>query len=223
MKRTTALLAGLFVAALLPALASADHKPGHPKGPGTPGGPGNFTIAANPNPIVFGRTTTIAGRLSGPDNAGKTVTLRGDGYPFGAFQNVATAVTNAQGDYSFAQTPALNTRYHARQGSQETGVVTVLVRIRTSLRVSDRTPRRGQVVRFSGRACPKHNGALVRLQRLTRRGWVTVRSTRLRDARGCSAYSRRMRVYRDARYRTVVLRDADHANGISARRLVDVH
>ena len=219
MKRMTVILAGLFAAALLPTLASADHKPGHVKGPGPQG---DLTIAASPNPVVFGRTTTIAGRLRGPDNGGKVVTLRGDGYPFNGFQNLGTAVTNAQGDYSFAQTPPVNTRYQARQGNTESGVVNVLVRIRTSLRVSDRTPRRGQLVRFSGRACPDHHGALVRIQRLTRRGWVTVRRTRLRDARRCSVYTRRMRVYRDARYRAVVLRDADHANGISPRRLVDV-
>ena len=219
MKPLKTTLAGISLVVLLPALASADHKPGHGKGPGAQG---NLTIAANPNPVVFGRTTTISGRLNGPDNGGKVVTLRGDGYPFGGFQNLGTAVTNAQGDYSFAQTPSVNTRYQARQGNTESAVLNVLVRIRTSLRVSDSTPRRGQLVRFSGRACPDHHGALVRIQRLTRRGWTTLRRTRLRDARRCSAYTRRMRVYRDGRYRAVVVRDADHANGISPRRLVDV-
>ena len=220
MKAIKAVLAGLALVALLPAPASAHHRPGHGTGPGAQG---NLTIAASPNPVVFGRTTTIAGRLNGPDNAGKVVTLRGDGYPYDGFQNLGTAVTNAQGDYSFAQVPRVNTRYQVRQANQESAVVGVLVRIRTSLRLSDRTPRRGQVVRFSGRACPEHDGALVRIQRLTRRGWVTVRRTRLRAAVRCSVFSRRMRLYRDGRYRATVARDADHATGISARRRVDVH
>ena len=224
MKRITVLLAGLSMVAL-PAVAAGHHQAGHQGGggPGGPGGPGTLSIAAEPNPVVFGRSTVIRGRLGGPDNAGKPVNLREDLYPFDAFQNVATTTTNAQGEYAFTRTPPVNTRYQARQGGIESVVLNVLVRIRTSLRVSDRTPRRGQIVRFSGRACPEHDGALVRIQRLTRRGWVTVRRTRLRDALRCSVFSRRMRLYRDGRFRAVVLRDADHANGISARRLVDVH
>lgn len=216
MKWTTAMLAGLFAAALMPALASADHRPGHRNSPGA------LTATATPNPVVYGRTTSIAGRLSGPSNGGKTITLRGDRYPFDGFQSLGAVVTNAQGYYSFAHFPAANTRYQARQGNQQSAVVAVLVRIRTSLGVSDRRVRRGQIVRFSGRACPQHDGSLVRIQRLSRRGWRTVRRTRLRDARRCSVYRRRTRLYRGGRYRAVVVGHADHANGISPSRRVAV-
>ena len=111
-----------------------------------------------------------------------------------------------------------------RVGGVLSPTVTVLVRQRVSLRLSDRTPRRGQLVRFSGRSCPTHDGAVVSIQkRRSTGGWRTVRRTRLRDASRCSVYSRRLRIYRDATFRTVVARDADHARGFSRRRSADAH
>ena len=101
--------------------------------------------------------------------------------------------------------------------------VIVKVRIRMSLRVSDRTPRVGQVVRFRGRACPAHDGLLVRIQRKTRRGtFRTVRRTTLRAATRCPTYRRRFRVYRDGTYR-VTSDDRDHARGFSRARFLNAH
>ena len=101
--------------------------------------------------------------------------------------------------------------------------VLVNVRIRMSMRVSDSTPRVGQVVRFKGRACPAHNGPVVAIQRRSSTGrYVTVRRTRLRAATTCSAYSRAFRIYRDGRYR-VTADDADHARGYSRSRAPDAH
>jgi len=225
------------VAVALPVIAQADHKPGHSK-PGTPT-PGQpkpppqgqlaLTIAAQPNPTVFRRATVISGSLKGPDNAGKTVTLRQDVFPFGdGFTNVATATTDAKGDYTFTRRPARNTSYQAVANtgvSYPTAVsqaVLVKVRIRMSLRVSDATPRVGQLVRLRGRACPPHNGLGVRIQRKTATGaYRTVRRTKLRaGTTRCSIYNRRLRVYRDGTYR-VTSDDADHARGFSPSRFLN--
>ena len=220
MKRTTGVvIAGAAALALVPVGASADHKPGHKGGPGQQGA---LSIAAKPNPVVYGRSTVISGRLTGQNKSGQNVVLREDPYPFAALANTGSATTDAQGDYSFTRRPLVSTRFQVRQGSTDSAVVTVGVRIRTGLSVSDRTPRPGQVVRFSGRACPEHDGAVVRIQKLTRRGWVTVRRTLLRDAGTCSVYSRRLAVRRDGTYRAVVRGDADHLSGISRRRTLDV-
>jgi hypothetical protein len=184
--------------------------------------------SAKPNPVVFGRTVTLSGKLSGKNHDGKTIQVQADPFPYdGNFNNVASAVTATSGAWSAKHKPLVNTRYRARQGSTLSNVITELVRIRVSLRVSDRTPAAGQRVRFRGRACPQHDGALVKIQRRTRTGhWRTKRRTRLRDIPGstCSKYSKRFRVFRDGRYRAfVVSNDHDHANGRSRSRRIDVH
>jgi len=224
------------VAVALPVIAQADHKPGHAK-PGQPKPPKpsppaqtDLTIAAQPNVTVFRGATVISGRLKGPNNAGKTVVLREDEFPYGTgIRNAATTTTDAKGDYTFTRRPARNTAY---QAVANTGVtygttvsigVLVKVRIRMSLRVGDRTPRVGQIVRFRGRACPAHDGLLVRIQRKTRKGtFRTVRRTTLRAATRCSVYRRRFRVYRDGTYR-VTSDDRDHARGFSRPRFLNAH
>jgi hypothetical protein len=183
---------------------------------------------ARPNPVVFGRTVALSGRLTGSGHAGKTIQVQADEFPYeGSFKNVATPTTNTAGKWAATDKPTVNTRYRARQGSTISGIVTEGVRIRVSLRVSDRTPASGQRVRFRGRACPEHDGARVRIQRRTASGkWRTRRRTTLRDIPGstCSRYSRRFRVFSDGTYRAVVVSpDRDHRNGISRRRHLDAH
>ncbi len=224
-------VAAVAVAVALPVIAQADHKPGHAK-PGQPNPPAaggtDLTIAAQPNPTVFRRATVISGRAKGPDNAGKTVVLRQDEFPFGiGVRDVATTTTDAKGDYSFTRRPARNTSYQAvapgtaTYGMAVSPAVLVKVRIRMGLRVSDRTPRVGQLVRFRGRACPAHRGLGVRIQRKTRKGtFRTVRRTKLRAGTRCSRYSRRFRIFRDGTYR-VTADDRDHARGFSRTRFLN--
>jgi hypothetical protein len=187
-----------------------------------------LTLGAKPNPVVFGRTVGLSGRLSAAKPAGKTVDVQADAFPYeGRFTKVASAVTAANGAWVASVKPALNTRYRVHQGSTRSGIVTVLVRIRVSLKLSDRTPAAGHRVRFSGRACPQHDGARVRIQRRSRsRKWRTVGRTSLKDLAGstCSRSSKRLRVFHDGTYRTLVISPSgDHANGLSRRRRVDAH
>ncbi len=218
--RTAVSIAGLL-AVVLPAAVAADHKPGH-KPPG--GGKSPLSIAAKPTPVVFGSATVVSGRLTGPSNAGVAVTLRENPFPFGdGSKPVATTVTDPQGRYSFTRRPLVNTIFTAATGPNRSPNLTVNVRIRMSMRVSDSTPRVGRRVRFRGRACPTHNGLVVAIQRRSSTGrYVTVRRTRLRAATTCSAYSRTFRIYRDGRYR-VTADDADHARGYSRSRVLDAH
>jgi hypothetical protein len=213
-----------LTAAALPVAAGAHHRPGHAGGPGGTG----LSVRAEPNPVVFGRTVALSGRLTGGNNSGKTVQLQADAFPYeGNYSNVGSDATSQSGAWATTHRPAVNTRYRARQGSTVSAFLTERVRIRTRLRLSDRTPRAGRLVRFFGRACPQHDGARVRIQRRTRTGgWRTVRRTRLRNIIGstCSRYSRRFRVRRDGTYRAAVISPhGDHANGYSRRRRIDVH
>ena len=188
----------------------------------------SLNIKASPNPVVFGKSVALSGHLTGKNKAGKTIQVQADAFPYeGDFKNVASATTANSGAWATSHKPAVNTRYRARQGSTISGVVTELVRIRVSLKVSDRTPAAGHRVRLSGRACPQHDGARVKIQRRTRTGkWRTKARTRLRDIPGstCSKYSKRLRVFSDGRYRAfVVSPDKDHANGRSRSRRINVH
>ena len=226
------LVATVAVAVALPVIAQADHKPGHDK-PGNPGNPGSeeLSIAAKPNPTVYRNATVITGSLKAPDNEAKTVVLYEDEFPFGTgVKNVATTTTDAKGDYTFTRSPARNTSFQAvaDRGTPyavpvSSQALIVGVRIRMSLRVSDNTPKTGQVVRFRGRACPAHDGLGVRIQRKTSTGaFRTVRRTKLRAATRCSAFNKRMRVYRDGTYR-VTSDDADHSRGYSRARFLNAH
>lgn len=212
--------ASIMIVALWPVAASADHKPGH----GGPGSSGNLTLSAAPGTVVAGRTVTLSGKLTGPNNAARQITLRSDPFPFDNFDNTATATTDANGDFSLAQKPTLNTRYQARSGNEESAIVNVLVRPAVGLRLGDSTPRRGQRVTFAGRVCPEHDGSRVAIQRRFRTGFRTIARARLRDVPGstCSRYSRALRILRDGTYRAVLRGHADHATGVSRRRRANV-
>ena len=103
-------------------------------------------------------------------------------------------------------------------------IVVVRVAIRVKLRLSDRTPRRGQRVRFYGGAGPEHDGRNVYIQKLTSAGWRGVSRTLLKDAgTELSKFSKRIRVRRNGTYRARVYHRLDHADGISPTRRAIVH
>ena len=214
-----AVASAALAAAALPVVASATHKPGH-----QPGSKSDLTITAKPRTIVVGSATVISGRLTGANNSNRLVTLRADGYPFNVGDAaVATTRTAANGSYSFTQRPERNTNFQVTLGAVRTERVRVNVRFRVSFRASDYTPRAGQLVRFSGRACPESNGAIVSIQRKSSTGrFRTVRRTTLKDAATCSRYGRSLRVRRDGTYR-ITTDDAARARGYSRARFLNAH
>ena len=216
MKRTLSIAAVALFAIAVP--AAADHRPGH-------GEPRNVTIGATPTTVKFGGTVTLSGKLSGANNAGRTVNVEQDPFPVDTFTDAGSATTNATGDWTFAHKPSANTRYRARSGSAESQTVDVLVRPAITLKLSDRTPARGQRVRFSGRLCPEHDGVEIALQRRFGKTWRTLRKPVLKDIAGspCSSYAKRLRVRRNSAYRTRFLGDADHVAGNSRVRRARVH
>ena len=209
----------IAIAALLclAAPAAATHRPGH-------GDPRNLTISATPTTVKFGGSVTLSGKLTGANNASRPVNIDQDPFPVDTFTDAGTATTNATGDWTFAHKPAVNTRYRARSGSAESQTVDVMVRPAITLRLSDRTPRPGQRVRFFGRLCPEHDGVKIALQRRFGKTWRTLRQPTLKDVAGstCSSYSQRLRVRRDGTYRTRFLGDADHVAGNSRARRANV-
>ena len=188
------------------------------------------TIAATPLVVTFGKPVTIAGQVAG--NPGVSVTLEQSPFPFtGPFKPVADGTTDAAANYSFQVVPGLNTRYHVTAKASPPAAsadVTVRVRPKVTLRLSDRTPRRGQRVRFRGSVLPAHDGKAVRIQRRTSSGWKTIATPLLEpatpvDGVARSKYRKRIRIRRDGVYRTVMPADGDHARGKSPKRRAIVH
>ncbi len=217
MRRTLFIAVAALLGILVPS-ATADHRPGH-------GAPRNITISSSHKTIKFGGTVTLSGKLTGSNNAGRSVTIEHDPFPIDTFTNAGTATTNATGDWTFGHRPTVNTRYRARSGSAVRSNQDGMVRPAIRLRLSDRTPRVGQRVRFFGRLCPEHDGTKVAIQRRRAGTWRTVRSAVLRDIAGsaCSKFSRRLLVRRDGAYRARAHGDADHAAGNSRVRRANAH
>jgi hypothetical protein len=199
-------------------------------GQAPPGG-NAVTLGATPPSVAFGGATTLAGQVTGSGNAGVEVTLqsRPTAATPGAFADVATTTTDASGNYSFAQTPLVNTDYQveAKASPKVTSpIVAVAVRFAVSRHVSDTTPKRGTRVRFSGVVKPAHDGAFALIQKRTSTGkFRTVTKALLKPAKtaGQSRYSKRLRIKRSGVYRVRVLADASHARGTSRKIKLRVH
>jgi hypothetical protein len=225
MKRTLLALTVLAACASVPSAIAQKPPDKPPKPPGKPGEQAaELSLTATPNPVKFGRSVTLTGTLTGPNNTGRTITLREDPFAFDNFSNVGTVDTDAQGNFSFVRSPAVNTNYQARRGGAESQTVTVTVSPRVTLRFGDRTPAAGKRVRLSGKVCPEHDGGTLEIQRRKApKRWRTVARVTMADAGTCSSYARRLRVRRDGAFRTFFAADSDHAAARSRVRRIDVH
>jgi len=215
MKRLILMAAMAAMAALaIPLVATAAKKK-----PSKPPGTGNLTIKASANPVLFGSAVTFTGRLRGNDNSAKTIELQHDPFPYGAgYDALKTTATDGNGDYTVSDTPDRNTNYRVVANTTpeaRSDNLTVGVRMRISRKVSDRTPARGQVVTFSGKVKPAHDGRTVLIQRRRANGtWRTVAKPTLKAptayAIGVSVYSRGLRINRDGVFRVRIKSHADH-------------
>lgn len=227
MSRTIAIAAPAVagLALLVPGVFAQGNKP--PKPPTAAA----VTLDAKPNPLVFGQVTMLSGDVRGKDSAGVKIRFEEDATrPYGDSYkpSALSARTANNGKYAVAAKALVNTQYRAI--AQASPPVTsaprlVLVRTLVGLRVSDRTPRRGSLVTFSGSVFPAHDGSRALIQRRTRSGgFVTLARPVLQDAgTQKSTYTKRLRVRSDGVYRVKVASDGDHVNGYSRLRTLDVH
>jgi len=199
-------------------------------GPSTPA----LSIAATARTVTVGKTVTISGTLTGSGNAGQTVTLEQNPAPFAGYRSTGlSATTDAAGNYSIIVSPLLTTNYHVVTGRGRNALtspeVAVRSRVKVTLRIGDRTPRKGKRVSFSGTVLTGHDGKVARIQRRTASGWRTVASATLVAATPFgsttrSQYATRVRITRSGRYRVrVAPADGDHIAGNSAVKSVVVH
>jgi hypothetical protein len=188
-----------------------------------------LSIEATPSLVTWGTDAGIGGRMTGNRGrmAGRAVILEADPYPFRGFTAMATTTTNARGLFDFLVRPAANTRYRAvPQGARggPSNDVLVFVRMRTSLRVSDAFPERGDRVRFFGSVTPSHEGLTVHIQKRNPDGtYRNVARASLTHGTGASSrFEASIPIYRNGWYRVLAPSHDDHTKAVSAPRLVRV-
>ncbi len=184
--------------------------------------PLSLAIAAVPNPVPLGGTFTIEGTLSGTGNGGRAVVLQQNAFPYltNNFVDVGNAqLTLPDGGFDFTVLNAtLNSQYRVVSVDRTpvmSGVVVENVALHVTLR-TQRSRRHRHRVRLFGAIAPAQNGAGVSIQRLGRRGWVTVAGTIARPAGTLSRFSDMITVPRPGTYQVLVTAtDGSHVAGTS--------
>ncbi len=123
----------------------------------------NLTLAPSAYSVKFGESVTLSGTVKGAP-AGQTVTIRGR-TSGGKFMEVASAKTDANGNYSVTLTPAHNTVYSAVSGGKHSAQTFVGVRDVVTVNVSPGPYTVGGTATFTGSVSPSKVGHVVELQK----------------------------------------------------------
>jgi hypothetical protein len=126
-----------------------------------------LTIEANPDPIFYGQSVVIGGKLAGVTTS-QPVTLLARTLHQHGFAPVTQVNTTSTGAYTFpAQTPVNSTYYKVQSDNKTSAVLFEGVRYVLSAEASATSVMEGQVVTFSGKVAPTPTrpGHLIYLQR----------------------------------------------------------
>lgn len=171
--------------------------------------PLGVTLAATPNPLLPGATTTLAGQLTGTGNGGKEVVLQSNPFPYtqGFKQDGNKLVTNPDGTFSFGLKPvAFNTQYRVSLPSKPSVVspiVVVSVAVRVSTKLGTHKVTRGHSLTFKGTLQPAVDGTPIAIQKLnSKKHWVTIAGTAARhSSASSSSYSKKVKIRSGGKYR----------------------
>ena len=114
-----------------------------------------LSIGASIDPLVYGQSVTISGVA--PAAAGEPVTLLAR-TGSGAFVEVEKGTTEANGDYTFTQTPLQSTYYRVSSGSEQSSTLFEGVAYALTSTPPAATALSGQLVTFSGTVSPAAAG-----------------------------------------------------------------
>jgi len=183
--------------------------------------PLGVTLAANPNPIAPGASTTLAGQLTGTNNANRDVVLQSNPFPYTqGFMNASNAqVTGSTGSFSFpVLTMPVTTQFRvvlARNPDKTSPIVVVgaALQVKTLARKVERH-RHSVSVRFRGGVRPQNDGGRVSIQKFRNNAWVEIAHTRANDAGSSkSTFRTRVRLYRSGLYRAVAETQGAYVSG----------
>jgi hypothetical protein len=177
----------------------------------------------------------ISGTLvNGAADAGRQVQLYERRAPFpGTWAVLQEGAAGADGSYSFSVVPVRKAYYSvvapatATAGREASPGLLVTVRRKVSIKVSDRTPRKNALVRFSGFISPSYPlgpGAVATLQRRDKSGAFTnVKAALLKAAGDFTSYRVRIRLKSPGVYRIAVPSSTYYGSGASVAIVVRVH
>lgn len=186
--------------------------------------PLGIALAATPNPVPFGGPTTLAGTLSGSDNANRQVVLQQNAFPFTAgFATTGNPlVTSPVGAFAFPILALTSTTQYrvSINGKPEIAspIVTVLVSVKVRTSVNKHRVRRGRSVRFFGTITPIRDGAQIAVQKLRGTSWIGVAGTIARHyTTSASRYGVNVKIRRGGSYRIFVgTNSGDIANNVGS-------
>jgi hypothetical protein len=121
-----------------------------------------LTIEISAGPISFGQTVTISGVAAGAANGPVTLLASTRG---SAFSTVATATTDAKGNYTFTQATPENTYYRVTDATTRSTTLFEGVEFALAAGAAPDTTQAEQELTFSGTLAPAHAGQIVRLER----------------------------------------------------------
>ena len=173
--------------------------------------PLGVTLAANPPNVAPGGSTTLAGTLTGTNNANRDVVLQSNPFPYTqGFVNTGNPlVTDAAGNFSFAVLSVPVTTQFRVLMPQRPEVASPIVIVGAALQVTTSTKkvkrhRHSVSVRFRGDIRPAAAGVRVDIQKLRNGVWTTIAHTRAQhESATRSSYSTRVRLFRSGQFRVV--------------------
>ena len=188
----------------------------------TPETPTVSTIAASPNPAIFGQTVVVTGFLAGPrGGAGKQVALEANAFPFtNGFQQVGnTVLTAADGSYSFTFGALLNVQLRVVDRSDSSIASPVLAQnVAAAVSLQGKRHSGSRVVRFSGHVRPAGQTAAVVIQRRTRKGgWKNLKAVLPHKGTSGDRFSKRVRTPRGVFRAVARTSGGAYISGVSRR------
>lgn len=192
-------------------------------------------VAFSARNVLLGAPFTVSGMLvNGVADAGRTVQLYERRAPFpGTWAVLQEVAAGPDGRYAFTVTPprkayfSVVTPATAAAPRQASAGYLVSVRRKVSIKVSDRTPRRNQLVRFSGFISPSYPlgpSSVATLQRQASNGsFVNVKAVLLAAAGTFSSYRARVHVKKNGTYRIFVPSSTYYSTGASVAIELKVH
>lgn len=183
--------------------------------------PLGVTLGANPNPVAPGGSTTLAGQLTGTNNANRDVVLQSNPFPYTqGFVNAGNPqVTDGAGNFSFAVLSVPVTTQFRVVLAQRPEVASPIVIVGAALQVITRVRkverhRHSVSVRFRGSISPAHAGGRVAIQKFRRGQWVEIAHTVAKDDTSSrSTYRTRVRLFRSGLFRVVAVADGRYTSG----------
>ncbi len=154
------------------------------------------TLFASKPKVGYQGTVTFSGRIfssnSSCDDQGESVRIRSRIHGANEFKDITTQQTDSQGNFQFTTKLESSADYVAVAPSHDvcaeaaSASVTVLVKVRISIRAADPTLRQGGTLVLTGKVTPKHSGAVL-IQYQKGKRWVRVGLSKLNKRSGYRA------------------------------------